>query len=396
MAVIYYKSPITGATTTNNVPDGDVSYWQSQGWTASPPSASAPAASPSAPVANTPAPTTQNPSLPAGFSTNASGQIVRIGAASLPSSPATQYSIPWMQGGLRDAQGMSDLQNQVDNVPLAQWSDAWKRVWSTYTGGAPLPVTNVTSSSQTASATPAPTATTPATPATATPATAGSELAKLKTNLQGYGIDITGLDDNQVQSLGMMYQVMQLNADKNKAIVPASLSVAEMDKFLADAKTELSPYYQEQFDVFKSSLNESASFLSGEFQQQQAEQAQQFQQQGEQLGVNMADSGLGRSGIRVAAEARLRDQQQGLVTSQRRGLGSTLTKAGLESETQFGPRGATAFSEATKPINDLYPTLAYKPMGVKIGQFPGQQVVAEKARQNQLAQEALLKKPLTS
>jgi len=90
MPIIYFRNR-DGSTTSNNVPDSDVSYWVSQGWSSSNPassSASTPAPTP-APVNNNPAPVINNGTqsgMSSGGTTNYWADQTKQAASTIPTT----------------------------------------------------------------------------------------------------------------------------------------------------------------------------------------------------------------------------------------------------------------------------------------------------------------------
>jgi|SRR3990167_3725227 len=77
MPIIYYRNPNTGAVTTNDVPQGDLSYWMSQGWTTTPPASSSTPPPSTPPPTSTPTPTPP-PSTPPPTQTTGTKRLVYV------------------------------------------------------------------------------------------------------------------------------------------------------------------------------------------------------------------------------------------------------------------------------------------------------------------------------
>lgn len=220
-----------------------------------------------------------------------------------------------------------------------------------------------------------------------------------RARLQELGVDVSTLTDDQVKTLGMMQSVIDKRAEADKSIAPPSLSQADMAKFLDDAKTEIDPYYREQFDLAKRDLLQTVGYLSGENTYQEQQLAEQQRVQQEQLAASMAERGLGRSGIRTQAEQKLKEQQAGVVESGRRSLQNTIYGLGSQFEKQFGTTGVqtaglpTVTSAAFPSLALPQSTIAYQPSTTPImGTAGKEQTTAEIADQQRLAADALAKK----
>jgi len=230
-------------------------------------------------------------------------------------------------------QGLSPEQQQsiqtLASKPANQWTPTDQANWAYATNNAPAPTSPITSGGVTGGASGAggTTSSTGAVP---------MSLDQMKTNLQGIGIDISGLSDQQIQTLGAMNQVMVANADKNKNIGPASLSPQDVQSFLDQAKANIDPYYQELLKQGTQDINQASAQLSGNWNQTQTEQAKQFAEQQKAASEQFAAAGLAKSGIRQQAEARLKEQQSGVVKSQRSQLQNQLYSLGSQFERTYG------------------------------------------------------------
>lgn len=210
--------------------------------------------------------------------------------------------------------------------------------------------------------------------------------------LQSIGIDPSGLDDNQVSWLSMMGQYQDMQAKRDGKIAPPSLSPADLNTYLQNAKAELDPAFQQQFDIATKFFNQAAANLTGDFSQVQQDTAIQQQQQMDQLQQQQVEAGLARSGLRAQAEERLKQQQEGVVTSQRRQAQNQAFNLGGQFEQQFGVPGAQIAQGALSGIPG-----GFVPLGVKpgFGTLEQQHNVDVINRQSQMAQAALGNKQTT-
>lgn len=209
--------------------------------------------------------------------------------------------------------------------------------------------------------------------------------------LQAAGIDPNLLSDSQVSALYMMQTYTDLQAKNDKQIAPASLSQADMDQFLSQAKAEFGPYYAEQFDIAKNNLIQATGVLTGDNNYAEQQLATQFPQQNAAAAAQAAEAGLARSSIRQQAEQRLKEQQKGLVESGRRKAQSDIYQLGSTFEQTYG---ADKLRQAGVPqlqsqgfsgLGIAPTTIGYNPAGIKLGTMGAQQTTAELQEQQRLA-----------
>ena len=169
-----------------------------------------------------------------------------------------------------------------------------------------------------------------------------------------------------------------------------------MTKFYDDAKTELDPYYQEQFDIQKKNTLSSLGFLQQSQAEQEALQKEQFNQERQQLAEQATEAGMAYSSLRKGAEERMRNQQRGIVTSNRREILQRLQQTGSALEQAFGEKArGLPLNVPTGEYNELglgAQQLAYDPLNVKYGTAQKEQITNIKLRQDELARDALAKK----
>lgn len=381
---IYYKNG-----TTNVVPQSDVSYWLSQGWSTSPPTTQASVTNTtSVPSSNT-QPNTQGSSLVTIYKNGTSQSVPSYDLSyytgqGWTTSQSTTQNQPQVSNAPRFPVGSGQLMVKGNQTITVNDSDVGyfsQNGWTS--GGTRVDLysdTSVTKPGQESSVN-------QQIPGTSGTQQGTGDIASLRDKLKGMGVDITGLDDTQVRYLGMLVDTQKLYAEQNKALVPQQLTSDEMNKYLEQARNEMAPFYKEQFDVAKNQLTQAAGVLSGEFNQQQAEQQQQFQQQQEANASQAAEAGLARSGIRQQAEQRLQSQQEGLVRSQRRSLQNQIYGLGSQIESAYGQQGAQVAQNAFSGL-----PAQYNPIGIQTGSVPNQETVAEKQRQAELAQAELAKR----
>lgn len=295
--------------------------------------------------------------------------------------------------GLTAAQQQS-ITNLVAARPTSQWTDIDKRNWAYATNNAPLPAPAAPTPP------PAPVAA-PAAPSSANRTQAvhqGVIPSVDRQQLQTYGVDVSGLSDDQVKTLAMMKSVIDLNAQKNRDLVPKQLTTQEMNKFLEDARAELAPYYGEQFESAKRDLIQNTSYLTGEQQYQEQQLQQQFMDQQQQMAEQAAEAGLARSGLRQQAESKLQEQQKGLVLSNRRKLSQQAYQLGSGFEQAYGAQrlgqaGLPQFSSQAFPMLGLgAQQIPYTPQGIKLGQVGAAQTTSEQQRAQQLQLQELQKR----
>lgn len=181
-----------------------------------------------------------------------------------------------------------------------------------------------------------------ATATTTTTTTSGNVVMGVedyKARLTALGIDITGLTDAQIQTLGMMNQIVDTNAQNDKATAPRSISPDDWASFLSQASSEMDPYFQEQFNMARQDLTQAMGYYTGEFAYQEQVQKRQFEEQRLAQDEAAAEQGIARSGIRNRAEALLKEQQVGSVSSGRRAMQNTLYGLGSTFEREFGSPG---------------------------------------------------------
>jgi hypothetical protein len=210
--------------------------------------------------------------------------------------------------------------------------------------------------------------------------------------LTAAGIDPSLLSDTQVSSLYLMQTYTDSQAQKDKQIAPASLTQADMDNFLSDAKAEYDPYYQGQFDIAKNNLLQAVGQVSGDNTYLEQTNAANFTTQNEAAAKQAAQAGLARSGIRQLAEQRLAEQQTGLVESGRRKAQSDIYNLGSSFEQTYGASGLaqagapTIQSDGNTALGIAPTTIGYTPIGVAGGGTQGAaQTTAELQEQTRLA-----------
>lgn len=191
--------------------------------------------------------------------------------------------------------------------------------------------------------------------------------------LQGMGIDTANLTPEQIQSLGAMASIVQGNAERDKQIAPPTQSAQAWDSFMAQAASEMDPYYQELFDTARQDLTQAMGVLTGEWTQQEADWRRNFENQRLQQAEQAAEANIARSGIRNRAEEQLTDQQRGIVQSGRRQAQNTLYGLGSVFERQFGLPGLAAAGNpmlAAQGMSEIgvNPTqMGYMPLGIELG-----------------------------
>lgn len=231
---------------------------------------------------------------------------------------------------------------------------------------------------------------------TGTGTTTPMDASQYRAKLEAAGIPLDGLDDKQIQTLGMMQQVMQKKAENDQAILPKSLSQADLDSYMATAKDQLDPFYKEQFDLFKNDLLQNVSYLTGETQDEAATREQQFKQQRDQLQQQYTDLGMARSGIRNEAEKQLQANQQGVITSSRRALQQKIYQLGSQLEKTYGAKGNDLQPKIESPGSEVTgvgaSTISYQPVGVNYATADQTQKAAEIARQTALATQEAAKR----
>lgn len=205
------------------------------------------------------------------------------------------------------------------------------------------------------------------------------------------GFDTSTLTPDQFKTLSMMNYAVDTNAEANKPTVPPGNTSADWNSFFAQASAEMDPYYQEQFNQARQDLTNAVGFMTGEFNQAESLQANQFKQQQEQQAQQAADAGLARSGIRNQAETVLREQQRGAVASGRRAAQQQIYSLGSTFERAYGTSGLakagipTLASQGNSSIGVANQQLGYNPLGVDLGTVGAERKANETGRAQELA-----------
>lgn len=216
---------------------------------------------------------------------------------------------------------------------------------------------------------------------------------EMRSKLVAMGIDVSGLSDDQVGTLFSMNQVILSNADKNKSLVPASLSPQDMAKFLQDAHTEIDPYYSELLKKGEKDVMDTVADLTGDYAYREQQRMMQQDKEREQLANQMAETGLTFSGIRNKASEELQQQQTGIVRSEASQLARSLRDQAKQYETTYG---SAALANLKIPALSYAGVAVPKPTGYEIGNMLGSNVKSQitdvDTRQKQLAEDELKKR----
>ena len=198
--------------------------------------------------------------------------------------------------------------------------------------------------------------------------------------LDSAGVNYTGLGADQVKQVEASFLASQNDPTLQEKIIN-NLDITDEDikGFLETAKSEYSPYYQQQFGRGAEDFTKSLEFAAVQRQDQMTQEALQKQLALEQEQVGMAEAGLATSGIRKKAEERLAEQARNIATSSRRAFEYDVTKAGRSAEDILGSATVAGLQLPT-----LGGTSVYTPAGDIRGSMERERTTAEQTRAAEL------------
>lgn len=192
----------------------------------------------------------------------------------------------------------------------------------------------------------------------------GGNAQSIRDKLKAFGFseeEINAWPETVQATLAGFIDITQKNYDAGNT----SYSVAQAFEDAAKDPTILQQYGDAAKVGFQQLQNQMA-MLQEQTPEDMALLRTQMQNQQQQLSGQMAEAGLGQSGIRAKAEQQLQQQQQGLVSSQRRSAQNALNQLGLGFESAYGSAAinpAAGGVSYVDPITGLANNLQYNPIG---------------------------------
>ena len=201
-----------------------------------------------------------------------------------------------------------------------------------------------------------------------------------------WGLDVTGLTPEQIESLEALYTTAQTDDDLvDSAFTAGEITFTddEVAEFLESAISESDPYYNQLYSRASEDFQRELKFQTAEREAQiaQTELSNQLAQEGQAEGF--AEFNTARSGIRKLAEQRLLSQQEGIRESQSRTFEKSLTDYGRGVEDVVGTSTVSSLE-----IPSVAGEAVYTPSTEDItGSLEREQLTAQQTRASQLEEE---------
>lgn len=201
-----------------------------------------------------------------------------------------------------------------------------------------------------------------------------------------WGLDVTGLTPEQIESLEALYTTAQTDDDLvDSAFTAGEITFTddEVAEFLESAISESDPYYNQLYSRASEDFQRELKFQAAEREAQiaQTELSNQLAQEGQAEGF--AEFNTARSGIRKLAEQRLLSQQEGIRESQSRTFEKSLTDYGRGVEDVVGTSTVSSLE-----IPSVAGEAVYTPSTEDItGSLEREQLTAQQTRASQLEEE---------